>query len=91
MAKTNLKQHEFVGLVLIFMGATWLGFGLYGTLLAANRLLLANVPLLAGKEMMMMPLFYGLGAVLMTLGRIELAEALPGKNHPAHYVHVRRR
>ncbi|MCX6775047.1 MAG: hypothetical protein NTY99_03075 [DPANN group archaeon] len=47
--------------------------------------------MLAGKEMLMMPLFYGLGAVLMTLGRIELAEALPGKNHPAHYVHVRRR
>ena len=91
MAKLNLKQHEFVGLVLIFIGATWLGFGLYGTLLAANRLLLANIPLLAGKELMIIPLFYGLGAVLFTLGKIELREALPGKNHPPHFEHRRRR
>jgi len=89
MARLNLRQHEFIGLFLIFIGATWLGYGLYGTLLAANRLLLANIPLLAGRELLIIPLFYGLGAVLVALGMIELREALPGKNHPPHYPHRR--
>lgn len=79
MAKFNIKQHEFIGLFLIFVGATWLGFALYGTLLAANRLLLTNVPLLVGKELLIFPLFYGLGALLLVLGSIELREAMPGK------------
>lgn len=79
MARMNLKQHEFIGLFLIFVGATWLGFALYGTLLAANRLLLANVPLLVGKELLIFPIFYGLGALLFVLGSIELREAMPGK------------
>jgi hypothetical protein len=79
MPRTNLKQHEFIGLFLIFVGATWLGFALYGTLLAANRLLLANIPLLAGKELLIFPIFYGLGALLIALGKIELREVKPGK------------
>jgi len=77
--KHNLRAHEAIGLFLIFLGATWLGFGLYGTLLAANRLLLAQVPLIAGKELIVFPLFYGLGALMIALGKIELREALPGK------------
>ncbi|HIH14603.1 MAG TPA: hypothetical protein HA224_05130 [Nanoarchaeota archaeon] len=77
---TNLKMHEHFGLLLVFLGATWLGFGLYGTLLAANRLLLANVPLIAGKELLIFPIFYGLGALMLVFGKIELREALPGKN-----------
>jgi len=77
--KHNLRVHEAIGLFLIFLGATWLGFGLYGTLLAANRLLLAQVPLIAGKELIVFPLFYGLGALMIALGKIELREALPGK------------
>jgi hypothetical protein len=81
MARANLKQHEFIGLFLIFVGATWLGFALYGTLLAANRLLLTNVPLLVGKELLIFPLFYGLGALLLVLGSIELREATPGKRN----------
>jgi hypothetical protein len=79
MAKFNIRQHEFIGLLLIFIGATWLGFALYGTLLAANRLLLSNVPLLVGKELLIFPIFYGVGALLLVLGNIELREALPGK------------
>ena len=75
----NVKTHEFIGLFLIFIGATWLGLGIYGTLLAANRLLLAQVPLIAGKELIVFPLFYGLGALMLALGKIELREALPGK------------
>ena len=77
--KHNLRTHEHIGLFLIFAGATWLGFGIYGTLLAANRLLLAEVPLISGKELLIFPIFYGLGALLLALGRIELKEALPGK------------
>jgi len=75
----NVKTHEFIGLFLVFLGATWLGLGLYGTLLAANRLLLAQVPLIAGKELMVFPVFFGFGALMYTLGKIELREALPGK------------
>jgi nitric oxide reductase large subunit len=76
----NLKRHEHVGLLLVFIAASWLGLGLYSTLLAANRLLLAQVPLIAGKELLIFPIFYGLGAILLILGGIELREALPGKN-----------
>ncbi len=64
---------------LVFIGATWLGFALYGTMLAANRLLLASIPLIAGRELFIFPIFYGLGALLLVLGAIELKEALPGK------------
>jgi len=77
--KTNLKTHEHIGLFLIFAGATWLGFGIYGTLLAANRLLLAEVPLISGRELLIFPIFYGLGALMLAFGKIELKEALPGK------------
>ena len=79
MVKHNVKHHEAIGLFLVFLGATWLGFALYGTLLASNRMLLAQVPLIAGKELLIFPIFYGLGALLMTLGFIELKEMLPGK------------
>ena len=78
--KANLRRHEFAGLLLMFVGATWLGIGLYSTLLAANRILLANVPLISGKDLIIFPLFYGLGALLLTLGKIELRESMPGKN-----------
>ena len=78
--KVNLRRHEFAGLLLMFVGATWLGIGLYSTLLAANRILLANVPLISGKDLIIFPLFYGLGALLLTLGKIELRESMPGKN-----------
>ncbi len=77
--KHNVKMHEFIGLALIFIGATWLGFAVYGTMLAANRLLLAQVPLIAGRELFIFPIFYGLGALLLALGHIELREAMPGK------------
>jgi len=77
--KTNLMKHEIMGLIFLFIGATWLGFGLYATMLGANRLLVAELPLLAGSEMLIFPIFYGIGAVLCMLGLIELREALPGK------------
>jgi|YelNatPaOPRAMG01_1025707.scaffolds.fasta_scaffold20327_7 hypothetical protein len=79
MAKTNIKHYELIGLFLIFVGATWFGYGIYATLLAALRLLMANVALPTGKELLFVPIFYGLGAVLVTLGKIELSEMRPGK------------
>lgn len=75
----NIRIHEFIGLILVFIGATWLGFALYGTMLAADRLLLAQVPLIAGKELLIFPIFYGLSALMITMGLIELREATPGK------------
>lgn len=77
--KMNLRTHEHIGLFLLFAGATWLGFGIYGTLLAANRLLLAEVPLISGRELLIFPIFYGLGALMLAFGKIEIREALPGK------------
>jgi hypothetical protein len=77
--KTNLKKHELAGLFLVFVGSTWLGIGLYSTLLAANRILLANVPLISGKDLIIFPLFYGLSALMFVMGKIELREAMPGK------------
>jgi hypothetical protein len=78
--KHNIKKHEHMGLLLVFFGATWLGFALYGTLLAANRMLVQNMPLIAGKELLIFPMFYGLGAILLVMGNIEIREMLPGKN-----------
>lgn len=76
----NMKKHEHMGLFLVFLGATWLGFAIYGTLLAANRMLVQNMPLIAGKELLIFPMFYGFGAILLVLGTIELREVKPGKN-----------
>lgn len=75
----NMRKHEHIGLFLVFLGATWLGFALYGTLLAANRII-QNMPLISGKELLIFPLFYGFGAILLMLGIIELREIKPGKN-----------
>ncbi len=75
----NMRKHEIMGSLLIFIGATWLGLGLYATMLAANRLL-ANIPLLSTNQLLIFPLFYGLGSILIMFGIIELREMLPGKN-----------
>ena len=80
MVKHNLKYHELVGLILLFVGTTWLGLGVYATILGANRFLVDYIPLISGSELLIFPIFYGLGAVLIALGGIELREVLPGKN-----------
>lgn len=80
MVRHNMKKHEHLGQFFIFLGATWTGLGLYGTFLAANRLLVPNMPLISGRELLLFPLFFGLGALLWHHGTIELREALPGKN-----------
>ncbi|MGB9675151.1 MAG: hypothetical protein ACP5IJ_02745 [Candidatus Nanoarchaeia archaeon] len=78
MVKTNIRHHEFIGLLLVFIGATWVGYGIYATLLGALRILIANASLPAGKELLWIPIFYGLGAALFVLGQIELRELAPG-------------
>lgn len=77
MVKHNLKHYEILGLFLLFVGATWLGMGLYATILAANKSLFC--PVFVGHELLIFPIFYGFGVVLMALGRIELKGVLPGK------------
>ena len=79
--KSNLKKHEFIGLVMIFLSGTLLGMGLYITFWGANRPLFYGSleQLIRGKEFLLFPMFYGLGLVLFALGQIELKEALPGK------------
>lgn len=79
MVKHNLKYHEIVGLLLLFVGSTWLGVGLYATILGANRFLVDYLPLLSGSELLIFPIFYGLGAILVALGRIELRGVIPGR------------
>jgi len=80
--QANLRKHEIIGLVMIFLGATCLGIGLYLTLWGATRPIFYQSTdyLIRGKELMIFPLFYGVGALLLAIGKIELKEAMPGKN-----------
>ena len=81
--KHNVRIHEFIGLILIFLGATCFGIGLYLTLVGAiGRPLLHQDSdyFLKLKDFVLFPIFYGIGALLWSLGKIELKEALPGKN-----------
>ena len=78
---TNFRKHEFIGLLMIFMGGTLLGFGLYLTMWGANRPIFYGSLqyLMTGREFIVFPLFFGLGLVLLALGKIELKEMVPGK------------
>ena len=78
---SNLKRHEFIGLVMLFLSGTLIGVGLYMTFWGANRPLFHGSLnyLISGKEYLIFPLFYGLGFVFWALGNIELKEAMPGK------------
>jgi len=77
MASHNVKVHEFVGLLLIFIGTTWAGYGLYLTLLYSNLILIPGQDLIKALHG---PVFIGIGSVITVLGSIELREILPGKN-----------
>jgi hypothetical protein len=78
--KSNLRKHELIGLLMTFLGATLIGFGVYSSIWVAVRPMVfgSYEHVLRGKEILMFPLFYGIGFVLMALGKIELKEALPG-------------
>ena len=77
--RNNMRKHEIIGAILIFIGSTWFGLGLYVTLLSANRLLV-DVPLLSTNQLLIFPMFYGLSALLIMFGVVEIREMLPGKN-----------
>lgn len=83
MIKTNLRRHEIIGLIMIFFAGTLFGIGLYFTFVGAVRpLFYGGDPayLIRGKEYLLFPLFYGLAFLLYSLGKIEIKEAMPGKN-----------
>ncbi len=75
---TNLKRHEIIGLLLVFLGATCFGIGVYMTIYVALRPFETG-QFISGKEFLLFPLFYGMGALLWSLGKIELKEAMPGR------------
>ncbi len=77
----NLRKHEVLGLIFIFIAASLFGLGLYLTFWGANRPIFYGSLdyLLKGKELLLFPLLYGTAAVLWVLGSIELKEATPGK------------
>lgn len=81
MMKHNIRIHEVIGLILIFLAGTSFGVGLYITIWSAIRPLFYGSMdyLLSGKEFLLFPLFFGSSAVLWVLGKIELKEVLPGK------------
>lgn len=78
---SNLKRHEVIGIILIFLAGTCIGIGLYITVWGANRPLFYGSldSLIGGREFLLFPLFYGIGALLWVLGNIELREAMPGR------------
>lgn len=77
---TNLRKHELLGLFLQFLGATSIGMGIYQAIWFATRPLLYDsvTMTIQGGEWWMFPLFFGVGALLWSLGNIEVKEALPG-------------
>ncbi|MFW5852425.1 MAG: hypothetical protein ACOCUR_00170 [Nanoarchaeota archaeon] len=73
--KHNLKRHEIAGLSLIFVGGTSIGIGLFYIISYGIRL-----KTIAGFEMLIFPMLFGLGILLFELGKIELKEIPPGKH-----------
>ena len=72
MVRHNLKMHEHIGLLLVFIGFSWLGFGLYDSMLAANLLLVPDALLRSGWGLIKIPLYFGIGAVITYLGIIQI-------------------
>lgn len=79
--KSNVRRHELMGLLLVFLSGTCLGIGLFITYWGANRPLFYGSLdyLLGGRELIIFPLFFGTAALLWVLGQIELKEMRPGK------------
>lgn len=80
--KYNIRSHEIMGYFLIFLSATCIGIGLYLALLGAvgrPLLLQSSSYFLKGTDFIIFPLFFGIGAILWTLGKIELKDVPPGK------------
>jgi hypothetical protein len=76
---SNMRKHEVFGLVYQFLGATSIGIGIFNAVWYAVRPIkfgsLSALP--AGWDWISFPLFFGLGAVLWSLGSIELKDVAP--------------
>ena len=78
--KTNLKTHELIGLLMIFLSGILIGIGLFATFwLAIRPFFITGSTLITVKEFLIFPFFYGLGFVMWAMGHIEIKEAKPGK------------
>ncbi len=79
MGAQNLRRHEVLGLLYQFLGASCVGIGIYYAVWAGTRsILYRTVNIVSGAEWLLFPLLFGVGAVLWSLGAIELKEAEPG-------------
>jgi hypothetical protein len=78
--KGNLRRHEVIGLIMVFLSWTCFGYGLYIIMWAVQKAAMYNSAeyLLKGTDLLLIPLFFGSAALLWCLGRIELREAQPG-------------
>ena len=76
---SNLRRHEVLGLVYQFLGASCVGIGIYYAVWAGTRsIFYRTLSPVAGAEWLLFPLLFGIGAILWTLGSIEVKEAQPG-------------
>ncbi|MFC1690865.1 hypothetical protein ACFL0W_01680 [Nanoarchaeota archaeon] len=75
---SNLRKHEIIGLIMLFLAGTCFGAGIYITFYMANFYGELN-QILRGGGFVIFPLFFGVGSVLWALGKIELKYVTPGK------------
>jgi hypothetical protein len=75
----SMRTHELLGLGYQFLGATSIGIGIYNAVWFAMRPIqlnsIAATP--TGADWLMFPLFFGIGAILWSLGSIELKDVVP--------------
>ena len=72
MVRHNMKFHEHLGLFFVFAGFSWIGLGIYVTMLNANKILIPGAQLMTGNDLFLIPFFYGLGAVVTYLSLIHI-------------------
>ncbi len=78
--RSNLKKHEFIGLLMIFLAGALLALGFYLINWAANRPLYYSSLsyMIKSYELIFVMVIFGVAFVLWSLGQVELKEAMPG-------------